>query len=361
MNEVILKRTFLTKPLNSIGMLVGVALFFEGFSWATAFSFKIERVQAFGGGMAYAGMWLKNILMPEACTLLILVAVINLYHKLLRLHTLELNWRSLVRYQLVMLPLFCVAFFIFNPFTQTVRFLLESFPQYTGKNYWQEAILNSYTFRIYILYLMPITLLGYLAVNTSLVMDYMAQQATVEQALHLTANQSALLKQPTVAVAPVPGQPVYLSTLKGRNQNAQYGETLITTSECCCFLKEDRTYFAVQDSGRFGILKTLNELEAELDPTLFFRVNRGVIINRSTVLGISHWKQGKYLINLNCPCFSSLVLPRTRLAEFRAWLAGYPASPLPGNHPFDDEQLIPSMMDKPMPLQMMPDMQAVLH
>lgn len=66
----------------------------------------------------------------------------------------------------------------------------------------------------------------------------------------------------------------------------------------------------------------MNDLEAELDPTQFFRIKRDYIVNRQAVLNYAYWENGKYIVRLNTSDQYNIVVPRARMHEFREWLQG---------------------------------------
>ncbi len=311
-----LQRSFLRNPINSIGILLAIALLFEGFGWAAIYSNKIKVVNELGGGVAYVSYFARVIVFPEICTLYILIKLIDWYHKVRHIDSVNLNWNSLPRYEARILPILLIAFFVFNPFTQSVRYILEAFPDYSLDKYWSKYILGTYTIRVYIRYLVPVLLIGYAAVNGSLIIDYMAYREAVEK--EAEAELQLKLAQATTPKMPVKSD--FLTTVKGRNAQ---GEMIFPVDECCYFMVEDRYYYVIHPKGRYMVSKTINELEAELDPAQFFRANRGAILNRRTVQSYAYWERGKYIVRLNSTCEQAeIVLPRARLQEFRDWLGG---------------------------------------
>lgn len=314
--KIQLQRSFLRNPVNSIGILLAIALLFEGFSWAGAYNSKLAYLHHIGGLWLYISRIVKGMILPEICTLYILIRLIEWYHKVFKIESVELTWRSISRYELRVLPVLLIAFFVFNPFTQSIRFVLDAYPDFNFDNYWSNFIVGTYTVRIYIMYLVPLIFIGYLAVNGSLIADYIAYRAAVKEKAE--AEQLLLLAQS--AATKTASKSAYLNTVKGRNAQ---GEMIFPVEECCYFTVEDRFYYIIHPKGRYQISKTLNELETELDPTHFFRANRGAILNRRTVQSYAYWERGKYIVRLNAICQQAeIALPRARLQEFRDWLGG---------------------------------------
>jgi two-component system LytT family response regulator len=92
--------------------------------------------------------------------------------RLLVIKSVELTLLSIVRYELVFLPLLIVAFALIIPFTQSVRYLTENYPSYSFTGYWEDYMLYIYNWYVYFRYLVPMLLLGYGALNLSLLLDY---------------------------------------------------------------------------------------------------------------------------------------------------------------------------------------------
>ncbi|GAA4458643.1 hypothetical protein GCM10023189_31220 [Nibrella saemangeumensis] len=320
MKEVQLNRLYLRNPFNSITILLIVALLFEGLTWAVAYRSKLVQVEELGGGLTYASLLLRGLFLPEVCTLYILIKLINTYHTTFRIHSLPLSWPAIMRYQLRLLPVLLLAFFVFNPFTQTIRFITESYPFYTLDRYLEKYLLGTFNVRVYVLYLTPVLLIGYLAVNGSLLYDYFNQRPSYPEPDVARPESGELIATsgglPSSETTPAPE---YLDVVKSRNGQ---GEMIFPVEECLYFTIEDRNYYVQHPKGKYMMSKTLNELEAELDPTKFFRVNRGLILNRRVVQSYAHWEKGKYIVRLNSPFDGEIILPRARLQEFREWLGG---------------------------------------
>ncbi|WP_345270584.1 LytTR family DNA-binding domain-containing protein [Nibrella viscosa] len=314
---------YLRNPFNSIGILVAVALLFEGLTWAVAYRGKMVQIEELGGGLTYVSLLLRGLFLPEICTLYILITLINAYHTAFRINSLPLNWSSITHYQLRLLPVLLLAFFVFNPFTQSVRFLTEAFPYYSFDRYLHHYLLGTFNVRMYILYLTPVVIIGYLAVNGSLVYDYFNQRPSAAESTEATRPLDPTSSAGAAIATPIPE---YLETVKSRNAQ---GDMILPVDECLCFTIEDRNYYVLHPKGRYMLSKTLNELETELDPAQFFRINRGIILNRQVVQSYAHWEKGKYIVRLNIRYDGEVILPRARLQEFRDWLAGkyQPVSP----------------------------------
>ena len=71
---------------------------------------------------------------------------------------------------------------------------------------------------------------------------------------------------------------------------------------------------------RYALDESLDDIMSQLDPAIFFRVNRQVIVAHKAVQAISQWIPGKYTISLTVPTPERISLPKAKVAEFKSWL-----------------------------------------
>ncbi|WP_356948035.1 LytTR family DNA-binding domain-containing protein [Pseudoalteromonas sp. APC 3893] len=79
---------------------------------------------------------------------------------------------------------------------------------------------------------------------------------------------------------------------------------------------------AYDNHGKHYLLtgNSLTELEAQLDPALFFRVNRSGVVNINYVLSFESYAKKTLAVNLQ-HMSEPLITSRTRTSGFRKWLA----------------------------------------
>lgn len=337
MKTIQLTRSFLKRPLYSVGLLVGVVMLVEGLAWTSAYETKMSILARYGGFMQYASMFMRSLVIPEICTAYILIVLINKQHTLLSIDSISLTMKDIGRYELSLFPIILLSFFFFNPVTETVRFLLEKFPNYSISNYWSSYLNGTFTLEIYFRYLIPVVIVGYVAINISLVSDYFQQRQEAQEAAQAQAEKAMQAAQKMMAArtnSTALPLPVYLAHLKGKNA---HGELDFPVDDVYYFTIEERYYYAELTKGRYLINKTLNELETELDPVRFFRIKRDYIVNRQAVVNYAYWENGKYIVRLNTPDRHEIVVPRARMQEFREWLQG-------SQQPFTDETATDSLI-----------------
>lgn len=75
-----------------------------------------------------------------------------------------------------------------------------------------------------------------------------------------------------------------------------------------------------RDNQVFFPDKNLEEIEAELDPEIFCRLNRQYIAHRDSIANIRQYFNGKLVVNLSPPVKERVVVSKARAKEFREWL-----------------------------------------
>ncbi|MBB1269173.1 LytTR family DNA-binding domain-containing protein [Shewanella sp. SR44-3] len=96
---------------------------------------------------------------------------------------------------------------------------------------------------------------------------------------------------------------------------------MLNIAEIHCFRAANGTILAGDKQGQYHILSdnNLSQLEAQLDPKVFFRINRADIININSLIKFETYT--KETLALYIKGYSeALVTSKTRTANFRKWL-----------------------------------------
>ncbi len=75
------------------------------------------------------------------------------------------------------------------------------------------------------------------------------------------------------------------------------------------------------DGGHHAIDKPLDALVEQLDPQLFYRANRQMVVAHKAITDISFWLLGKLKLNLCLPTPEPIIIPKAKAADFKAWYA----------------------------------------
>lgn len=103
------------------------------------------------------------------------------------------------------------------------------------------------------------------------------------------------------------------------------GESIISvkSEEIIHFIAEDGIVLLVTESGkRYSIDYTLDQLESLVDPNMFFRINRKVIISLNAVQKVSTYFNSRLKINSTQLEDEACIVSRDRVNDFKNWLDG---------------------------------------
>lgn len=94
-------------------------------------------------------------------------------------------------------------------------------------------------------------------------------------------------------------------------------------SIACFYSIGGDSYLKTNELRNYSIDYTLDQLEDLLDPGLFFRINRKVILHYSNIDTIHTWSGSRLKVEPSCTIDEfeeDIVVSRERVKEFKAWL-----------------------------------------
>ncbi|WP_208110951.1 LytTR family DNA-binding domain-containing protein [Pedobacter duraquae] len=248
------------------------------------------------GFLHYLGYFFRQLYIFELITFAILATLMRLYLKWFNLKEIKLALKPIIIFQLQALPLFLVSILIFGPVTNFFRYLFLLYPTHGWTLYFPEFFMS---FSMYFNYLFPIIIWGYLLINIDLLMSYMRRPQNF-----LTTEINTVKCN----------EDFFLQVIEGFNNQ---GTMLLGIADIIWFEVEKKHYYAYKSEGKFNIKKTLAELEQELNPKDFFRINRSQIINVAQVKNYSYWEFEKYIIRLTGAADREFVITRKRLKDLK--------------------------------------------
>lgn len=96
---------------------------------------------------------------------------------------------------------------------------------------------------------------------------------------------------------------------------------IINADEVECFYSENKgTYAATSDGRNYLLDTTLEHLESELQPKIFFRVSRKYYVNIDHIKDIISYTNSRLKIKLNRHSDHGIVVSRERVRDFKLWL-----------------------------------------
>lgn len=86
------------------------------------------------------------------------------------------------------------------------------------------------------------------------------------------------------------------------------------------FSEEGMTFIVNQQNERYILEQTLEELEGQVDPREFFRINRKMIIASKSIERIEPYANNRLQLTLKPHFTEEVVVSRHRTSEFKHWL-----------------------------------------
>lgn len=96
---------------------------------------------------------------------------------------------------------------------------------------------------------------------------------------------------------------------------------LIQSDEIECVYSENKGTYLYTNQGRNYLIDlTLDELETELEPNMFFRINRKFYVNINAIEDMLSYTNSRIEIKLNTYKDYEIIVARERVKEFKNWL-----------------------------------------
>lgn len=92
---------------------------------------------------------------------------------------------------------------------------------------------------------------------------------------------------------------------------------------------ENMAYFFIEtgivkgitfENQSFVIDKKLEDIESELDPLKFYRINRQMVVSRNAISNIKYYFNGKLIINTNPKFEERIVVSKAKASDFKQWM-----------------------------------------
>ncbi|MBX7050712.1 MAG: LytTR family DNA-binding domain-containing protein [Flavobacteriales bacterium] len=97
--------------------------------------------------------------------------------------------------------------------------------------------------------------------------------------------------------------------------------TFINTTDIGFFFSDEGNTFLVSNQNdRFLLDDTLEEIESQIDPEQFFRINRKMLLSLNAIKRIEPHFNNRFLIQTEPMFNEEVVVSRQRSADFREWL-----------------------------------------
>lgn len=102
-----------------------------------------------------------------------------------------------------------------------------------------------------------------------------------------------------------------------------YKESLIPVSVfdiAIFFVDFEVLYIQTFDNRRYAVFKSMSEMESQIDSSLFFRINRQVLLNRNAIKEVQPYFNRKVIVKTDVQVKVQLIVSRLKVVEFRQWM-----------------------------------------
>lgn len=103
----------------------------------------------------------------------------------------------------------------------------------------------------------------------------------------------------------------------------RFGEKIqsVPIEEIAFFFSEERVTFLQTDAGKKYVLdSTLEQVESQVDPVLFFRLNRKYLCRVDAVEEVLSYSNSRLKVKLKNCQDSDILISREKVGEFKTWL-----------------------------------------
>ncbi|MFN8711581.1 MAG: LytR/AlgR family response regulator transcription factor [Bacteroidota bacterium] len=95
----------------------------------------------------------------------------------------------------------------------------------------------------------------------------------------------------------------------------------VTVEDVAYFFAEEKNVFVqLRDGRRFVWDESLEKLGEQLDPALFYRVNRQLVVAHAAITAVQVWFKGKLKLQLNPVFHREAVVSSEKASAFKTWL-----------------------------------------
>jgi len=97
---------------------------------------------------------------------------------------------------------------------------------------------------------------------------------------------------------------------------------IVQTTDIECFFSEDKASYTYLNSGKiYPIEGSIESVFSQLDPKIFFRVNRKFIVKIAAINDIISYTNSRLQIKLNNFNQEEIIVSREKVKDFKIWLA----------------------------------------
>lgn len=96
---------------------------------------------------------------------------------------------------------------------------------------------------------------------------------------------------------------------------------LIAVSDICYVYSTNRqTEIVLNDSRKFSVNKTLEQMQSSLDPNKFRRANKQFIISKDAIKELTVWFDSRLVVKMSIETPENIFVSKNSASEFKRWL-----------------------------------------
>jgi len=99
-------------------------------------------------------------------------------------------------------------------------------------------------------------------------------------------------------------------------------QVLKTDSIAFCHADGRTVYVHTADSKKHILDYSLSDLDDQLNPSLFYKVNRSYIVSQSAIESVSMYSNSRLKVNTNPASTEEIIVSRDKVGDFKAWWSG---------------------------------------
>lgn len=280
--------------------------------------FTPDSVKRELGFLEYIKLLFVDYYIPEFFTCVSLTYLTRKFQERVK-NSIDLSIKSIFLYELKFIPFILVAYIFYAPITITFRYVLLEMPNLNFVDYFNNYLIGGlFNWKVYFKYVIFSGMFVYILINISLIEDIWFKRYEYLVIQNEGNNDDITTDESeTHKLVNLPIYKDYQTSIRGKDAR---GDIIFPVEECLWFETSGGSgdYFVVHPKGRFKITNSLNELEDDLDPKIFFRVNRKQIINLHFLKTFSYWQNGKYILRLDTKTeIVEFVMARARLNDLK--------------------------------------------
>lgn len=95
----------------------------------------------------------------------------------------------------------------------------------------------------------------------------------------------------------------------------------IAVNKIAFFVVENEIlYIQTFDNQRYPVFKTMSEIEFSVDSSMFFKINRQVLLNKNAIKEVQPYFNRKVIIKTDVKIKEQLIVSRLKVTEFMNWI-----------------------------------------